>query len=877
VRTKILDVPGIFCILILDIHTLNLKEGGVMRFVKEVVLIGVLFLSLGALLLLWEGKADPVDQPQLEKPTMWGDDVLVHDGYVSRFSRNGYSSDYDEDSNHIYVAVSGYSSGPDTCWLYRSTNGGTNWTLYSFWPYSVDISNPQVVVGKGSNYYLFWFGRTNENNGDIVLYRKPLPAGSWTQYTIGGTSGYDIRNFAATGEQGSVYNLHIAYDSDSGKTYYLRSNTYGTSWTYYDTLDGDQPHLVTGGLDGAEELYLTWRMDGENGALCGVKNQEFFIKGLNMGEGKWNGPLLPFSAYGGGVDSTYCMLQASDGTIYVGVEDADSDGDHGRIFKSTDGGRTWSIYTLAGTERVLDLMEASGTMWAATGEKARVFRYNTGDDTWYETGSIGGAGDINAYCLATRLSTHIYVGTGDEGDVFKSTNSGADWNELPTDIPGADRIYSLIVTEAGTILAGAYKEGDSIGIFRSPDDGVHWTEKRPAGVKWVSSLFQASDDTIYAAVFTNFASNKSRVLKSTDDGATWIWTTYQAPGSEGFGEVPWSIMEDSEGAIYVANSGDYVKKTTDHGSTWSTLTNWYLQDIRELIQSRPQIMVKKSTNRGVSWQAPKKISLSVGRYSDPKVAATQGSSSYIVWVAYSKWGEGTALWSLPYAYSTDKGLTWIQPAGSLAAELPEQPLCDLRVKRGYNYVHAAYSAHISGSRKVYYQYSHSSHPDSWSDTVCISSIIPTSYHTPEISFYQNNTLIFFCGQTFTLPPQHPNDLYVDASHFTGVDEEEEELSLPNEFSLSQNYPNPFNPTTSIRFTVRGSPFAVYAPIRTTLRIYNVLGEAVRTLVDETKNAGSYEVIWDGKDNQGKEVASGIYFCKLQVGDKSQTKNMVLIK
>jgi hypothetical protein len=849
-----------------------------MRFVKGLALLGALFLSLGAVLVFMEGKADPVDQPQVEKPIMWGNDVLVHDGYVSRFSRNGYSSDYDEDSNHIYVAVSGYSSGPDTCWLYRSTNGGTNWTLYSFWPYSVDVSNPQVVVGKGSHYYLFWFGRTNENNGDIVLYRRPLPAGSWTQYTIGGASGCDIRNFAAVGEQGPVYNLHLAYDSDSGRTYYLRSNTYGTSWTYYDTLDGDQPHLATGGLDGAEELYLTWRMDGEKGALCGVKTQEFFIKGLNMGEGKWDGPLLPFSAYGGGVDSIYCMLQTSDGSIYVGVEDADSDGDHGRVFKSTDGGRTWNVYTLTGTERVLDLMEQGGTAWAATGEKARVFHYNSGDDTWYETGSIGGAGDINAYCLTTRLGTSLYVGTGDEGDVFKSTNLGSDWNELPTDIPGADRIYSLIITQAGTILAGAFEEGDSIGIFRSPDDGVHWTETRPAGVKSVTSLFQASDEIIYAGVFTNFASNKSRVLKSTNDGASWSWTTYQAAGGEIGGEpygAPWSIMEDSEGAIYVANSIDYVRKTTNQGNSWTTMTNWYLEYLRDLTQSKPQIMVKKSTDRGVNWQAPKKISPNVGRYSDPKVAATQGSSSYIVWVAYSKWGEGTALWYLPYAYSTDKGSTWIQTAGSLAEGLPEQPLCDLRVGRGYNYVHAAYSAHISGSRKVYYQYSHSSHPDSWSDTVCISAITPTTYHTPEISFYQNNTAVFFCGQAFAIPSPHPYRLYVDASHFTGVEEQEEELSQVEEFSLSQNYPNPFNPATTIRFKVEGERLKV--PLPTTLKIYNVLGQLVRTLVDDEKLSGSYEVIWDGKDGQGKEVASGIYFCKLEVGNKNRTKKMVLMK
>ena len=88
-------------------------------------------------------------------------------------------------------------------------------------------------------------------------------------------------------------------------------------------------------------------------------------------------------------------------------------------------------------------------------------------------------------------------------------------------------------------------------------------------------------------------------------------------------------------------------------------------------------------------------------------------------------------------------------------------------------------------------------------------------------------------------------------------------NLPKEFALSQNYPNPFNPSTTIPFqlpAVSGQQSAVSGRrTAVTLKVYNVLGELVRTLVNEEQGPGWYRVIWDGKDSLGKEVSSGVYF------------------
>lgn len=108
----------------------------------------------------------------------------------------------------------------------------------------------------------------------------------------------------------------------------------------------------------------------------------------------------------------------------------------------------------------------------------------------------------------------------------------------------------------------------------------------------------------------------------------------------------------------------------------------------------------------------------------------------------------------------------------------------------------------------------------------------------------------------------------------GVRQAQTALLTPKTYSLSQNYPNPFNSATLIRYYLsadRRRPSAV------TLKIYNVRGQLVRTLVDEEKDTGSYTVRWDGRDEMGKAVASGVYLYKLTSGEFNETKKMALLR
>ena len=92
---------------------------------------------------------------------------------------------------------------------------------------------------------------------------------------------------------------------------------------------------------------------------------------------------------------------------------------------------------------------------------------------------------------------------------------------------------------------------------------------------------------------------------------------------------------------------------------------------------------------------------------------------------------------------------------------------------------------------------------------------------------------------------------------------------PEVFSLADNYPNPFNPETTIKYAL---PEAV--DVR--LDIYNSVGQRVRTLVDAWKTAGSHAAVWDGRDDSGASLASGVYIYRLEAGDFSDSRKMVLI-
>ena len=104
--------------------------------------------------------------------------------------------------------------------------------------------------------------------------------------------------------------------------------------------------------------------------------------------------------------------------------------------------------------------------------------------------------------------------------------------------------------------------------------------------------------------------------------------------------------------------------------------------------------------------------------------------------------------------------------------------------------------------------------------------------------------------------------YATAPVITGADEKPQIL---NEFNLHQNYPNPFNPSTKIKYSIINKAMVI-------IKVYDILGNEIKTLVNEEKTIGNYEIEFDGRN-----LSSGIYLYRMQAGNFSDTKKLILIR
>jgi len=165
----------------------------------------------------------------------------------------------------------------------------------------------------------------------------------------------------------------------------------------------------------------------------------------------------------------------------------------------------------------------------------------------------------------------------------------------------------------------------------------------------------------------------------------------------------------------------------------------------------------------------------------------------------------------------------------------------------------------------------------WTNDGIALSRATSSQTYPLILNDSSNGFIITWADTRTIRNGYPKDIYAQRVNANGslggvTDINEISHSLPTTFTLGQNYPNPFNPSTTIRYTVPNVTLSGVEGTRMQLKVYDVLGNEVATLVNEEKPTGSYEVNWNESN-----LSSGIYFYKLQAGSFVETKKMILLK
>jgi hypothetical protein len=149
------------------------------------------------------------------------------------------------------------------------------------------------------------------------------------------------------------------------------------------------------------------------------------------------------------------------------------------------------------------------------------------------------------------------------------------------------------------------------------------------------------------------------------------------------------------------------------------------------------------------------------------------------------------------------------------------------------------------------------------DIVLLDLINRETYNIKETSSVTLN-------QNWGKLPVYPFKIIAGTPEYVSSMTQEILSQLPETFTLHQNYPNPFNPTTTIRFEIP-------VPSQVSLKIYNLMGQEVRTLTRDWFPMGNHQLIWNGKDQRGIPVSAGVYIYRLQSQNFQKTRKMVLLK
>ena len=126
--------------------------------------------------------------------------------------------------------------------------------------------------------------------------------------------------------------------------------------------------------------------------------------------------------------------------------------------------------------------------------------------------------------------------------------------------------------------------------------------------------------------------------------------------------------------------------------------------------------------------------------------------------------------------------------------------------------------------------------------------------------------IVFSSASFAADKPH---LYM-IEHGGTLDVSEKNSLVPNEVVISQNYPNPFNPETTLQYSIPADGLV-------SIKVYDILGNKIKTLIEQWKSAGAHTEMWNGQNDNSQAVSSGVYFYQIKVGDKQVTKKMIFAK
>ncbi|MBS1517550.1 MAG: T9SS type A sorting domain-containing protein [Bacteroidetes bacterium] len=693
---------------------------------------------------------------------------------------------------------------------------------------SVHTSSATFVVAAG-------------NQGNILYSNNS--GNTWNRTTIGTV------NFKSVFTLGSK----VWYTSDAGKVY-----TSSTAVT-------DITESNTGVNTSVNSVFFT---DANTGYICGD-----------------NGVLM--KSIDGGVTWTNSNTGISNVKLNsISFKDAQNGvtvGNNGSVFVTSNGGSSWTAETVSTTRNLLAVKYYSDGIGIA-GEWGTVL-YRGTSSAWYYP-NMKTNSDIRGIEGESFNDIHVVGGGG-----FIRNNISGNSNFLNFE---RNPMLADLVSISKFANIGYAVSSLNNAVIRTTNGGVSW--ELPSGTtvsyNWVSKpgasgnflgnnmcLHPTDRNTIFIA-FGN------RIYRSTDKAEGWTAIGNVIPSSNTPHSFFVSPVDTNIWLVATEASPDRVYRTTDYGNTWTAVLTLnfsnYGQPL-EMDQNNPHTFYFapdnggfwKSTDDGATWN---EISNSYP-FRSPCDIIVMHDSSKVIFVADGITGSGQA----NIFRSINGGANWTLVHTASASEIPSMANSVFDQATMWCTEWSGSNIYKSTNYGANWTTDHSNSFSGWGSDVCredpdviitgswgASATISTNGGqtwtniSSGLSGHGGGILIPDRGYLVCHQGSNVYKLNVTYSVLTAVNENIIS-AVPADYNLSQNYPNPFNPSTTISYSLPQSGNVI-------LKIYNETGKEVNTLAEGFRNAGTYEVNFNGSD-----LSSGIYFYKLQTSGFTSTKKMILIK
>jgi photosystem II stability/assembly factor-like uncharacterized protein len=670
--------------------------------------------------------------------------------------------------------------------------------------------------------------------GDFGTIVKTTDAGlTWKKQTIGTTANLKGVCFTnqyrgvAVGDQGTIVRTIDGGTIWTVRSIDLRVSLYGVWFTddnrgfvagsngaFYATTD-DGITWTQKILTPAITIYALSFRDEKNGVFVGSSGT---IYGTTDGGSTWSRQVSGIEG-----NNAPALLAVDFGAAHNGV----AVGENGTILRTTDGGASWSYQQLASYITLRGVHFVDSMNGFVVGDRGMILGTTDGGLSWTER--VQG---FTSWFSAVRFITpNLGFVTGSDGMLARTSDGGATW----TYQAGGPRIplYAVRFTDPTTAIAVGYQGG----IYKTSDGGVSW-EVQPSGIPNNLRGVDFLDRTTGIAV-----GDYGAVLRTSDGGATWTDLSIQTPtGSSmmfsgvAFGSPTVGLivgrLDSLEGTSTLTHS--LVLRTIDAGRNWVRvlLPAPNDRDLRGVSFGSSSVatvvgangLILRSTDGGATWStqggvpAPT-VRLNAVSFAGPDVGFVAGDA-------------GTIL------RTVDGGATWTsQVTGST------RNLTGVWTLNGVNAIAVGATGTVFVSNDI---------GATW---LPVATVTAQDLYAVHFSDVDRGMIVGNKGVVLATPQASIPTAIAWSDH----------PSVPTDAALAQNYPNPFNGMTTVEFRI-----AKYEIV--SLKVYDILGREVATLIDEMKGPGTCRLQWDSRN-----LPSGVYLCRLRAGDFQAVKKMVLLK